>query len=223
MSHWNQRSKCHKDSLHWLECSLSLAFKHELHREDLADFGSMRNNGLRKRLWWAIYSQSKIVSLSISYPLRSINQREFNVSLPSLADFDFRDFPSTVLDMLHECSIIRCIEEQEVLARMFLQKISMCLLSEPGVQLHCETSLSPSGFHFTLDSHSFPATWAGSVVQEPGGLPESYSEKWYQPTKDERSSCSESFLSLPPIGKARRLYHLHLMLLKTFLHHPSRV
>ncbi|CAI7580002.1 unnamed protein product [Penicillium pancosmium] len=222
MSHWNQRSKCHKDSLHWLECSLSLAFKHELHREELADVGSMRNNGLRKRLWWAIYSQSKILSLSISYPLRSINQRDFNVSLPSLADFDFRDFPSTVLDMLHECSIIRCIEEQEILARMFLQKVSICLLSESGVQVHCESSLRPCGFHSTVESRSFPATWAGNDVQDPGGLPESYSEKWYQSTKDERNSFSEFFLTLPPIGKARRLYHLHLMLLKTLLHHPSR-
>ncbi|KAJ6024487.1 C6 transcription factor [Penicillium herquei] len=221
MSHWNQKNKCHKDSLHWLESSLSLAFKYGLHREDLADVGSMGNNGLRKRIWWSLYSQSKIVSLGIRYPLRSVDQQAFNVSLPSLADFDFRGFPSTVLDLLHGCNIIRQIEEQEASARLFLQKIRICLLLDSRAKVDYESYLSPSGFHPPFEDHSSPATGSEYEALDPKILTETYSDKWYQPIKVEKRSVSASFLSLSPIDKAKKLYHLHLMLLKTFPHHSD--
>jgi hypothetical protein len=41
ISNCHQKSKCHKKSLRWIESSLSLAFKHGLHCEDLADAGSI--------------------------------------------------------------------------------------------------------------------------------------------------------------------------------------
>ena len=108
------------------------------------------------------------------YLLRSIDQREFNVSLPSLADLDFYDFPSGILDLLHDCSIIRCIEEQEALARMFLKKIRICLLLESPAQWHSGSSFRPSGFDSPFNSR--PSLRARAEVDIPGPsvLAESY-------------------------------------------------
>lgn len=215
MSHWNQRYKCHRNSSHWLESSISLAFKHGLHREDLAKSGSMQNDGLRKRIWWSLYSQSRIVSLGMKHPLRSIDLQDSNVSFLSLADFDFDGFPSLVLGILHDCSIIRCIDEQMTLAQMFLQKIRLFLSLESAEQVQFGALLSTFGSHSTTPSHS--SLGDQNEVLEPSALLGSHFEKWYQSTNDERSSLSASFLSLPPTDRAIRLYRLHLKLLKEVL------
>ena len=214
MSHWNRRYRSHRDSLHWLESSVSLAFKHGLHREDLAKSGKMQNDGLRKRIWWSLYSQSRMMSLGMKHPLRSIDLQDSNVSLVSLADFDFRFFPSLELGILHDCSIIRCIDEQKTLAQMFLQKISLCLSFESAEQMECNSTLSAFISPAPTPSHS--ASGDRREDLDPNASTESHFEKWYQPTKDERGSLSASFLSLSPTDRAISLYQLHLKLLKKF-------
>ncbi|KAL2850643.1 fungal-specific transcription factor domain-containing protein [Aspergillus pseudoustus] len=124
MTYWHETPDDPKDFRHWLEIALSqatmVAFPSS---SEWASNGTRRT--LWKRIWWCMYTRDRLNALNLRRaPI--IDDVDFTVPLPTLADFDIERYPASVTRMLGGCEVLQRVDYQQQLAQMFIEKAKFC-------------------------------------------------------------------------------------------------
>ncbi|CAG7939766.1 unnamed protein product [Penicillium nalgiovense] len=113
-----------KDFRHWLEIALSQAalvpFPSDEHWAS-----KTTSRGLWKRIWWCIYTRDRLIAL-ILRRATVIEEANFSMLLPTLADFPIQQYPTQVVKKLGYCEVLQRIDYQEQLAQIFVEKTKLC-------------------------------------------------------------------------------------------------
>ncbi|KAL4864355.1 hypothetical protein BDV12DRAFT_176357 [Aspergillus spectabilis] len=124
MTYWHETPEDPKDFRHWLEIALSQAAMVAF--PDLERWASdTTSRGLWKRIWWCMYTRDRLVALNLRRAT-VIDDADFTLPLPILADFEMKQYPDRVLKMLGDCEILRRVDQQQNLAQMFIEKSKLC-------------------------------------------------------------------------------------------------
>lgn len=126
MTYWYETPDDQKDTWHWMGVSLSLAHTIGLHRDPSNSGMGPRRKQLWKRIWWSTYTRDRLIALGMRRPMR-VKDDDCDVPMLTLDDFEFKKFPSEVLNMLGDCELLTNTEHQRHLAMMFVEKAKLCL------------------------------------------------------------------------------------------------
>jgi hypothetical protein len=150
MTYWYETPDDQKDSHHWMGIAVSLAQTIGLHRnpEKSATIEPARQR-LWKRIWWSTYMRDRLIALGMRRPTR-IKAGDFDVPMLTVEDFDIQSLPDPESSCVPiECSLLRDVEKQRVLAVMCIEKAKLCtcisnVLSVQYSVLHNNQSASSS-------------------------------------------------------------------------------
>jgi hypothetical protein len=126
MTYWYETPDDQKDTWHWMGVSLSLAHTIGLHRDPGTSGMGARRKRLWKRIWWSTYTRDRLIALGMRRPMR-VKDDDCDVPMLTIDDFEFRQFPPEVLEMLGECELLENRQHQRHLAIMFIEKAKLCL------------------------------------------------------------------------------------------------
>lgn len=129
MTYWYETPDDQKDSHHWMGIAVSLAQTIGLHRNpaNSATIEPARQR-LWKRIWWSTYMRDRLIALGMRRPTR-IKAGDFDVPMLTVEDFDIQALPDPESSCVPiECSLLRDMEKQRVLAVMCIERQS-CALS----------------------------------------------------------------------------------------------
>ena len=127
MTYWYETPDDQKDSHHWMGIAVSLAQTIGLHRnpEKSATIEPARQR-LWKRIWWSTYMRDRLIALGMRRPTR-IKAGDFDVPMLTVEDFDIQALPDPESSCVPiECSLLRDVEKQRVLAVMCIEKAKLC-------------------------------------------------------------------------------------------------
>ncbi|KAJ5273294.1 hypothetical protein N7478_008419 [Penicillium angulare] len=117
MTYWYENPEWHKDGRHWIGVCISLAYNVELH----LDYSGHPDWGLRKVLWWCIFTRDRLMSLGLQQP--PIIKDQLQSSIPLLAtDKDDIVAPRFV----SKIGISYYANRHERLAQIFIHKAHLC-------------------------------------------------------------------------------------------------
>ncbi|GAB7325460.1 hypothetical protein MBLNU13_g09477t1 [Cladosporium sp. NU13] len=150
MTYWYETPDDQKDSHHWMGIAVSLAQTIGLHRNpaNSATIEPARQK-LWKRIWWSTYMRDRLIALGMRRPTR-IKAGDFDVPMLTVEDFDIQALPDPESSCVPtECSLLRDVEKQRVLAVMCIEKAKLCtcisnVLSVQYSVLHNNQSASSS-------------------------------------------------------------------------------
>ncbi|KAL2868937.1 fungal specific transcription factor domain-containing protein [Aspergillus lucknowensis] len=147
MTYWHETPDDPKDFRHWLEIALSLAAMAPF--PDGSEWpGARLSQGLWKRIWWCMYTRDRLVALNLRRAT-VISDVDFTVPLPTLADFEIQRYPSKVTQMLGHCEVLRRVDYQQQLARMFIEKCKLCCTISGMIMPIAKASVgSPAFTHY---------------------------------------------------------------------------
>lgn len=163
ISHWNDKLDGPKDTWHLIGVALSIAFKIGLHCDPGTLDISVTHRGFRKRLWWSLFIQDKLLALGTRRPIHVENDCH-NVSM--VAWNDFAPISSKVLGnaVLEDFGITDFAQQETALIQNFIEraKLSMVignvLLSQYSIVSHTASSpvitammYSPRVFYATTE------------------------------------------------------------------------
>jgi hypothetical protein len=151
MTYWYETPDDQKDSHHWMGIAVSLAQTIGLHRNPgkSASIDPARQK-LWKRIWWSTYMRDRLIALGMRRPTR-IKAGDFDVPMLTVDDFDIQTLPDPESSCVPlECSLLRDVEKQRVLAVMCIEKAKLCtcisnVLSVQYSVLHNNQSTNGSG------------------------------------------------------------------------------
>ena len=127
MTYWYETPDDQKDSHHWMGIAVSLAQTIGLHRNpaNSATIEPARQR-LWKRIWWSTYMRDRLIALGMRRPTR-IKAGDFDVPMLTVEDFDIQALPDPESSCVPiECSLLRDVEKQRVLAVMCIEKAKLC-------------------------------------------------------------------------------------------------
>src|SRR5438034_11190667 len=81
---------------------------------------------LWKRIWSSTYTRDRLIALGMRRPTR-IKDKDCDVPMLTLDDFDIKPFPHEVVQMIGDCELLRNVAHQKDLAVMFIEKAKLCL------------------------------------------------------------------------------------------------
>jgi hypothetical protein len=127
MTYWYETPDDQKDSHHWMGIAVSLAQTIGLHRNPgkSASIDPARQK-LWKRIWWSTYMRDRLIALGMRRPTR-IKAGDFDVPMLTVDDFDIQVLPDPESSCVPlECSLLRDVEKQRVLAVLCIEKAKLC-------------------------------------------------------------------------------------------------
>jgi hypothetical protein len=127
MTYWYETPDDQKDSHHWMGIAVSLAQTIGLHRNpEKSDSIDPARQKLWKRIWWSTYMRDRLIALGMRRPTR-IKAGDFDVPMLTVDDFDIAVLPDPETSCVPlECSLLRDVEKQRVLAVMCIEKAKLC-------------------------------------------------------------------------------------------------
>lgn len=131
MTYWHESPEIPKDSQYWLDVCWSLGISIGLHCDPSGSQMSLRLKWLWKRMWWCLYTRSRLLALNLRRPIRfkkSTRDHETEVPMVELDEFDIHYYPSDTLTALSDCLFLRDVEIQRHSALNFIKKSRLSLL-----------------------------------------------------------------------------------------------
>ncbi|KAB5515329.1 cutinase transcription factor 1 beta [Coniochaeta sp. 2T2.1] len=128
MTYWYETSDDQKDAWHWIGVAISLAYTMGLHRKLGAMSVSTSRQKLGKRIWWSCFMRDRLIALGMRQPSR-IHDEDFDVPMLEEGDFEIEVFPEDNNILPLECTVVRDITMQQVLAALCIAKfqLSICI------------------------------------------------------------------------------------------------
>ena len=124
-----------KDVWHWLGIAISLARTIGVNCDTSESAMDLKTRKLWKRIWWGCYTRDRLVSLGMRRPMR-INESDFDMPMPELADFETTAMPLELSKMLGGCPSVKDASKRITLANMCiaLTKLCQCVTEVLGIQ-----------------------------------------------------------------------------------------
>ena len=115
-----------KDTWHWMGVAVSLAYTAGLHRDP--ENSSMQTNkkGLWKRIWWSCFVQDRLLALGMRRPTR-VKDEDYDVPMLAEDDFETQSLSGSVTIIPEDCSVVRNVDVQRVLARICIARAKLCI------------------------------------------------------------------------------------------------
>ncbi|KAI1612067.1 transcriptional regulatory protein [Exophiala viscosa] len=127
LSTWYPGKQERADSWFWTGTAVSLAYSIRLHLEPDETRFDVKEQGLRRRLWWCAFSRDQKVSLALGRPSRSTY---YNVRILTLEDFDDNvhlslDHSST--ELTSSFDVVEHQKTHNILARLCIEHMKLCI------------------------------------------------------------------------------------------------
>ena len=126
MSYWYETPYDQKDSRHWLNIAISLAYTLGLHRNQEGSGLSVRTKNMWKRVWWCCYMRDRLVAFATKGITR-ISDGDFDARMLTTDDFGIDPFPNYNLTTSFGCTTIQDEQTQKDLAALCIAKAKLCL------------------------------------------------------------------------------------------------
>ncbi|KAJ5585655.1 C6 transcription factor (Ctf1B) [Penicillium hetheringtonii] len=130
-----------KDSWYWLGTSLSFAQAVNFHLDTPGYCKGEK--GLPRRIWWSIFTQDKILALSMKYPCR-IRDDTYQVPMLVLDDFELHRADPAIHSIVGQDMRIQDTEYQKKLALITIQTATMSVVIGEILMLQYIPSLRAS-------------------------------------------------------------------------------
>ncbi|KAK2806900.1 hypothetical protein FQN51_005700 [Onygenales sp. PD_10] len=125
MSYWFETPNDQKDNWHWVGISLSLARLHGLHLNITTAGIGAATQRIWRRIWWCLYIRDKVIALGMRRPTR-ITDREYDLPVANLNDFEFFEFPTHLRQIVGNCEVLSNPTYQRELALLYIEKVKLC-------------------------------------------------------------------------------------------------
>lgn len=135
MTYWFETPDDHKCAWHWMGVGLSVAHTIGLHRDPSNSGMHLRQQRMRKRIWWSAYTRDRLIALSMRRPMR-VTDDDCDVPL-TLDDFELHQFRPEIVAMVGNSAILQSADHQRVLALMFIAKSKLCLCISHVLSSQC--------------------------------------------------------------------------------------
>jgi hypothetical protein len=126
LTYWYETPYDQKDTRHWLNIAISLAYTIGLHRNQEGSGLSVKTESLWKRVWWCCYMRDRLVAFATKGITR-IGDGDFNVQMLTADDFGIDSSPSYNPTASLGFSIYQDEQAQRDLAALFIAKAKLCL------------------------------------------------------------------------------------------------
>lgn len=129
ISYWYQPCDGLKDGLHWLNIAISLSYTLCVHRDmSRSSAVAISKQRLYKRTWWSLYVVDQVIGLGLCQPAR-IKLDDFDIPMPTLADFEDSELPSGHSCLPDRDTLLRDTPKQRRVAMVFIEKVrlSVCI------------------------------------------------------------------------------------------------
>ncbi|KIV93029.1 hypothetical protein PV10_04274 [Exophiala mesophila] len=143
LTSWSQTPVDNKGTWHWMGIASSLAFSLGLHRKAADTIDNLRENRLRRRVWWSCCLRDRIIALAMSRAMR-IHDDEFDTPRLTYEDFDTVEvvFQSLQMNPLSGSLPIAGLGNLSTLAEMFMFMVDLSI--HAGEVITWQYSMLPS-------------------------------------------------------------------------------
>ena len=229
LTSWSRTPVDNKGTWHWMGIASSLAFSLGLHRKAADTTDNLRENRLRRRVWWSCCLRDRIIALAMSRAMR-IRDDEFDTPRLTYEDFDTAEvvFQGLQMDPL-SCSFpIAGLGNLSKLAEMFMFMVELSI--HAGEVITWQYSMLPSE---AFEAQNTPNMTNSRTMLFPRAQPDrpekvlAYDKKlhdWFGRRPDScryysrRQSASES--QHPTISVHQSLIHMTFHAVVSALHRP---
>lgn len=143
MTYYFNRPNEQKDLWYWIGIVVSLAHRAGLDRDSIDELTfPIREQRLRKRLWWSIFMRDQMIALGMRR-LPRIAKDDYNVPFLTLDDFECDAISMELSVLAPSCTMARDIFQRRQLAIMCMEKAKLCVLI--GLILSSQYTVSQVG------------------------------------------------------------------------------
>jgi hypothetical protein len=104
LSFWRNGPFLEKDTRHWLAAAISLGQSKALHRRTQTNSANFRQERVKKRLWWSIYTRERQCAAALGLPNR-ISDKDSDVLPLEAQDFEHAFAKDASPEDVHECMV----------------------------------------------------------------------------------------------------------------------
>jgi hypothetical protein len=126
MTYWYETPDDQKDTWHWMGVAISLAHTIGLHRNPETSNMQPSKKKLWKRIWWACFMRDRLVALGMRRPTR-VKDEDYDVPMLTEEDFEIAPLPDHIGILPADCTLVRDVAAQRVMAQMCIAKAKLCL------------------------------------------------------------------------------------------------
>ncbi|KAK2594743.1 hypothetical protein QQS21_007541 [Conoideocrella luteorostrata] len=127
MSYWQERHDEPTNHWYWAELGCLTARTIGMFTDPSASALPEPTRRSWKRIGWSCILRDRVLNLGVRMPPK-VSQQEFRVPILTEDDFEPREFPAEVVEMLPHCELLRDVGLQRRLARMCIEKTKLCMV-----------------------------------------------------------------------------------------------
>lgn len=134
LSTWSDIPPDHKDSWYWMGLATSLSYAVGLNYDPAAQDLSLREQKLRKRMWWTCYMRDRFLALGLHRPTR-IKDQEFSTPPLEAVDFETIVLSRSSYSIGSNCPTLQSVDLQLQLADICVYRAKLGVLIEAVLRL----------------------------------------------------------------------------------------